>query len=79
MPLRQGRKLRDATPDVFAVSRRTGTDGGIAAVKPHGLLPVSVAFVVEGGVSTVAALASATAGRGRVQPRGPEGPTAGRV
>ena len=50
-----------------------GTDGGIAAVKPHGLLPVSVAFLVEGGVSTVAALASAIAGRGRVQPRGPEG------
>ena len=40
---------------------RGGLDGGIAAVKPHGLLPVSVAFVVEGGVSTVAALASATA------------------
>ena len=39
----------------------SGTDGGIAAAKPHGLLPVSVAFLVEGGVSTVAALASATA------------------
>ena len=38
----------------------SGTDGGIAAAKPHGLLPVSVAFLVEGGVSTVAALASAT-------------------
>jgi Amidohydrolase family len=38
-----------------------GTDGGIAAAKPHGLLPVSVAFLVDGGVSTVAALASATA------------------
>ncbi len=38
-----------------------GSDGGIAAAKPHGLLPVSVAFLVEGGVSTVAALASATA------------------
>jgi imidazolonepropionase-like amidohydrolase len=38
-----------------------GTDGGISAAKPHGLLPVSVAFLVDGGVSTVAALASATA------------------
>ena len=39
----------------------SGSDGGIAAAKPHGLLPVSVAFLVEGGVSTVAALTSATA------------------
>jgi imidazolonepropionase-like amidohydrolase len=39
----------------------SGTDGGIAAAKPHGLLPVSVAFLVDGGVSTAAALASATA------------------
>jgi len=38
----------------------SGSDGGIAAAKPHGLLPASVAFLVEGGVSTVAALASAT-------------------
>jgi imidazolonepropionase-like amidohydrolase len=38
----------------------SGSDGGIAAAKPHGLLPISVAFLVEGGVSTVAALASAT-------------------
>jgi imidazolonepropionase-like amidohydrolase len=38
----------------------SGSDGGIAAAKPHGLLPKSVAFLVEGGVSTVAALASAT-------------------
>jgi imidazolonepropionase-like amidohydrolase len=38
----------------------SGTDGGIAAAKPHGLLPVSVAWLVEGGVSTAAALASAT-------------------
>jgi imidazolonepropionase-like amidohydrolase len=36
------------------------SDGGIAAIKPHGLLPISVAFSVEGGMSTVAALASAT-------------------
>ena len=39
----------------------SGSDGGISAAKPHGLLPVSVAFLAEGGVSTVAALASATA------------------
>jgi imidazolonepropionase-like amidohydrolase len=38
----------------------SGTDGGIAAAKPHGLLPVSVAFLAEGGMSTLAALASAT-------------------
>jgi imidazolonepropionase-like amidohydrolase len=38
----------------------SGSDGGIAAAKPHGLLPISAAFLVEGGVSTVAALASAT-------------------
>jgi len=38
----------------------SGSDGGIAAAKPHGLLPVSVAFLVQGGVSTTAALASAT-------------------
>ena len=39
----------------------SGSDGGIGAAKPHGLLPVAAAFLVEGGVSTVAALASATA------------------
>jgi len=38
----------------------SGSDGGIAAAKPHGLLPVSVAFLAEGGVSAAAALASAT-------------------
>lgn len=39
----------------------SGSDAGIATAKPHGLLPVSVAFLAEGGISTVAALASATA------------------
>jgi imidazolonepropionase-like amidohydrolase len=39
----------------------SGSDGGIAAAKPHGLLPVSVTFLAECGVSTAAALASATA------------------
>jgi imidazolonepropionase-like amidohydrolase len=38
-----------------------GTDGGIAAARPHGLLPVWAAFLAEGGVSTAAALTSATA------------------
>lgn len=38
----------------------SGSDGGIAAAKPHGLLPLSIAALVEGGVDTVAALASAT-------------------
>jgi imidazolonepropionase-like amidohydrolase len=38
----------------------SGSDGGVAAAKPHGQLPVSAAFLAEGGVSTAAALASAT-------------------
>jgi imidazolonepropionase-like amidohydrolase len=38
----------------------SGTDGGIAGTKPHGMLPLSVAALVAGGVSTVAALATAT-------------------
>jgi len=37
-----------------------GTDGGISAAKPHGLLPLSVASLVEGGISPDAALVSAT-------------------
>jgi hypothetical protein len=35
------------------------TDGGISAAEPCGLLPVSRACLVDGGVSTVAAPASA--------------------
>jgi imidazolonepropionase-like amidohydrolase len=38
----------------------SGTDGGVARTKPHGMLPLSVAALVAGGVSTVAALATAT-------------------
>lgn len=38
----------------------SGTDGGVASTKPHGMLPLSVAALVAGGVSTVAALATAT-------------------
>jgi imidazolonepropionase-like amidohydrolase len=55
------RKRRVAQMHAAGVRIVSGSDGGIAAAKPHGLLPVSVAFLVEGGVSTVAALASATA------------------
>jgi len=55
------RKRRVGLMHAAGVRVVSGSDGGIAAAKPHGLLPVSVAFLVDGGVSTVAALASATA------------------
>jgi imidazolonepropionase-like amidohydrolase len=55
------RKRRVAQMHAAGVRIVSGSDGGIAAAKPHGLLPVSVAFLVEGGVSAAAALASATA------------------
>lgn len=55
------RKRRVAQMHTAGVRIVSGSDGGIAAAKPHGLLPVSVACLVEGGVSTVAALSSATA------------------
>jgi imidazolonepropionase-like amidohydrolase len=55
------RKRRVAQMHAAGVRIVSGSDGGIAAAKPHGLLPVSVAFLVDGGVSTAAALASATA------------------
>jgi imidazolonepropionase-like amidohydrolase len=55
------RKRQVARMHAAGVRVISGSDGGIAAAKPHGLLPVSVAFLVEAGVSTVAALASATA------------------
>lgn len=55
------RKRRVARMHAAGVRVVSGSDGGIAAAKPHGLLPVSVTFLAEGGVSTVAALASATA------------------
>jgi imidazolonepropionase-like amidohydrolase len=38
----------------------SGTDAGVARTKPHGMLPLSVAALVVGGVSTTAALATAT-------------------
>src|SRR6266508_2680608 len=46
MRKRQVGQMHAAGVHVMSVS-----DGGIAAAKPHGLLPVSVAFLVEGGVS----------------------------
>jgi imidazolonepropionase-like amidohydrolase len=55
------RKRRVAQMHAAGVRLVSGSDGGIAAAKPHGLLPVSLAFLVEGGMSAVAALASATA------------------
>jgi imidazolonepropionase-like amidohydrolase len=38
----------------------SGSDGGISTGKPHGILPIAVADLVAGGVSTAEALASAT-------------------
>ena len=55
------RNRRVAQMHAAGVRIVSGTDGGIGAAKPHGLLPTSAAFLVKGGVSTVAALASATA------------------
>ena len=55
------RKRKVAQMHAAGVRVVSGSDGGIGAAKPHGLLPVSVAFLADGGVSTVAALASATA------------------
>jgi imidazolonepropionase-like amidohydrolase len=61
----------------------SGPDGGIAAARPHGLPPAPAAFLVQGGGSTAAALASATAlaaaacgpGDKKGRPRGPAGLT----
>jgi imidazolonepropionase-like amidohydrolase len=54
------RKRRVAQMHAAGVRIVSGSDGGIAAAKPHGLLPVSVAFLAECGMSAGAALASAT-------------------
>jgi len=42
------------------VKTLSGTDGGISAGKPHGIIGVSVADLVKGGVPNAAALAAAT-------------------
>jgi imidazolonepropionase-like amidohydrolase len=55
------RKRRVAQMHTAGVRIISGSDGGIARAKPHGMLPVSLAFLVEGGASTVDALATATA------------------
>jgi imidazolonepropionase-like amidohydrolase len=55
------RKRRVARMHAAGVRIVSGSDGGISAAKRHGLLPVSAAVLADGGVSTVAALASATA------------------
>ena len=50
MPLRRGRKLRDAIPDVFAVSRRTGKEAlGQDALTPRfvGSAELQVRVVVQ--------------------------------
>jgi imidazolonepropionase-like amidohydrolase len=38
----------------------SGSDGGISAGKPHGILPAAVADLVAGGLPAIEALASAT-------------------
>jgi imidazolonepropionase-like amidohydrolase len=53
-------KRRVAAMHAAGVRIVSGSDGGITAAKPHGLLPFAIAALVEGGVKTVAALASAT-------------------
>lgn len=53
-------KRRVAAMHAAGVRIVSGSDGGINAAKPHGLLPQSIAALVEGGIETVAALASAT-------------------
>jgi imidazolonepropionase-like amidohydrolase len=53
-------KRRVAAMHAAGVRIVSGSDGGINAAKPHGLLPLSIAALVEGGIETVAALASAT-------------------
>ena len=53
-------KRRVAAMHAAGVRIVSGSDGGINAAKPHGLLPLSIAALVDGGVETVAALASAT-------------------
>lgn len=55
------RKRRVAEMHAAGVRVVSGSDGGISAAKPHGLLPVSAETLVDGGVSTVAVMASATA------------------
>ena len=53
-------KRRVAAMHAAGVRIVSGSDGGINAAKQHGLLPLSIAALVDGGVETVAALASAT-------------------
>lgn len=62
---RTGIRLEDRFPLVGVLIRAgvtiiNGGDSGINPAKPHGLLPVSVAELVEAGMSAAAALAAAT-------------------
>jgi len=43
------------------VTMISGDDSGITQAKPHGVLPISIASLVDLGASPIAALASATA------------------
>jgi imidazolonepropionase-like amidohydrolase len=48
------------------VSVVSGVDGGISEGKPHGILPMAVAGLVDGGVAPTTALATATSNAARV-------------
>ena len=53
-------KTRLAAMHAAGVRMISGSDGGIAAAKRHGLLPMTLAWLVEGGVSPADALATST-------------------
>jgi imidazolonepropionase-like amidohydrolase len=55
-------KQRIAAMHAAGVRVISGSDGGIADAKPHGMLPLTLSWLVEGGVSPAAALATSTSG-----------------
>lgn len=61
----EGRLAQVADLHRAGVNLVSGADSGISPGKPHGVLPVAVADLVECGVPAAAALASATSGAAR--------------
>lgn len=57
---REGRMAQVTALHRAGVTLVSGADSGISPGKPHGVLPVAVAHLVECGLSAQAALASAT-------------------
>ena len=53
-------KRRNGAMHAAGVRMVSGSDGGISDAKRHGLLPLTLAWFVEGGVSPADAIASAT-------------------